>query len=124
MIIVKMIIDHHDNYLQTWCRLLHIVTTYLMLTTYSWMLCEGTYLKVILVGSQKLLDVNNDDDYDCEDHRLPASSPKLSQFQFKINSRQLWMEAMLSVMNMIINPQLPPIAFLHKTTTSPPYLTP
>ena len=53
MIIVMIIIDHHDHYLQTWCRLLHIVTTYLMLTTYSWMLCEGTYLKVILVTSQK-----------------------------------------------------------------------
>ena len=53
MIIVMNIINHHDHYVQTWCRLLHIVTTYLMLTTYSWMLCEGTYLKVILVGSQK-----------------------------------------------------------------------
>ena len=44
----------HDNYLQTWCKLLHIMTTYLMLTTYSWMLCEGTYLKVILVRLQLL----------------------------------------------------------------------
>ena len=32
-----------------WCRLLHIMTTYFMLTTYFWMLCEGTYLRMILV---------------------------------------------------------------------------
>ena len=35
---------------QLWCRALHMMTTYLMLTTYSWMLCEGAYLRVILVG--------------------------------------------------------------------------
>ena len=32
-----------------WCRCLHILTTYFMLTTYFWMLCEGTYLRMILV---------------------------------------------------------------------------
>ena len=24
-----------------WCRLLHVVTTYLTVTNYTWMLCEG-----------------------------------------------------------------------------------
>ena len=32
-----------------WCRVLHVLTTYLMLTTYFWMLCEGAYLRMILV---------------------------------------------------------------------------
>ena len=32
-----------------WCRILHVLTTYFMLTTYFWMLCEGTYLRMILV---------------------------------------------------------------------------
>ena len=32
-----------------WCRLLHIMTTYFMLTTYFWMLSQGIYLRMILV---------------------------------------------------------------------------
>lgn len=32
-----------------WCRLLQIFTTYFMLTTYFWMLCEGTFLRMIAV---------------------------------------------------------------------------
>ena len=35
--------------LQIWCQALQSLTTYLMLTTYSWMLCEGAYLRFILV---------------------------------------------------------------------------
>ena len=34
---------------QIWCQALQSLTTYLMLTTYSWMLCEGAYLRFILV---------------------------------------------------------------------------
>ena len=33
----------------TWCRILHVFTTYFMLTTYFWMLCEGAFLRMILV---------------------------------------------------------------------------
>ena len=32
-----------------WCRGLHVLTTYLMMTTYFWMLCEGTFLRMILI---------------------------------------------------------------------------
>ena len=39
------------TFLQVWCQALHSLTTYLMLTTYSWMLCEGAYLRFILVNS-------------------------------------------------------------------------
>ena len=34
---------------QVWCQALQSLTTYLMLTTYSWMLCEGAFLRFILV---------------------------------------------------------------------------
>ena len=27
-----------------WCRVLHVVTTFFMLSTYSWMMCEGAFL--------------------------------------------------------------------------------
>jgi len=37
----------HENWI--WCQALQSLTTYLMLTTYSWMLCEGAYLRFILV---------------------------------------------------------------------------
>ena len=32
-----------------WCRGLHILTTYFMMTTYCWMLAEGAFLRMILV---------------------------------------------------------------------------
>ena len=32
-----------------WCRLLHTINTYLMLSTYCWMLCEAVFLIMILV---------------------------------------------------------------------------
>ena len=32
-----------------WCRVLHVLTTYFMLTTYFWMLCEGAFLRMFLV---------------------------------------------------------------------------
>ena len=32
-----------------WCRVLHVVTTYFMLTTYFWMMCEGAFLRMISV---------------------------------------------------------------------------
>ena len=32
-----------------WCRVLHVITTYFTLTTYFWMLSEGTYLQLLLV---------------------------------------------------------------------------
>ena len=32
-----------------WCRILHVITTYFTLTTYFWMLCEGTYLQLLLI---------------------------------------------------------------------------
>lgn len=31
-----------------WCRALHVTKTYFMITTYSWMLCEGSYLQLLL----------------------------------------------------------------------------
>ena len=34
-----------------WCRGLHIMTTYFMMTTYFWMLCEGMFLRMILVNT-------------------------------------------------------------------------
>ena len=40
--------------LQIWCQALQSLTTYLMLTTYSWMLCEGAYLRFILVFADNL----------------------------------------------------------------------
>ena len=36
---------------ELWCRSLHVLMTYFMLTTYFWMLCEGAFLKLILVNS-------------------------------------------------------------------------
>ena len=32
-----------------WCRVLQVFTTYFMLSTYFWMLCEGTFLRLIAV---------------------------------------------------------------------------
>ena len=32
-----------------WCRVLHVITTYFMLSTYFWMLCEGAFLRMIAV---------------------------------------------------------------------------
>ena len=37
----------HDN--SVWCRALHVLTTYLTMTNYTWMLCEGAYLHFLLV---------------------------------------------------------------------------
>jgi len=34
-----------------WCRILHLVVTYFTLSTYLWMLCEGTYLQILLVNT-------------------------------------------------------------------------
>ena len=31
-----------------WCRLLYMVTTYFMMSTYFWMLCEGIFLRILL----------------------------------------------------------------------------
>ena len=31
-----------------WCRVLHVITIFFTLTTYFWMLCEGTYLLLLL----------------------------------------------------------------------------
>ena len=39
---------------QAWCQGLQGLTTYLMLTTYSWMLCEGAYLRFILVFDEHI----------------------------------------------------------------------
>ena len=38
---------HQDN--GGWCRILHSLTTYLLLSTYCWMLCEAVFLIMILV---------------------------------------------------------------------------
>ena len=40
--------------LQIWCQALQSLTTYRMLTTYSWMLCEGAYLRFILVFDEHI----------------------------------------------------------------------
>ena len=34
-----------------WCRALHTLTTYFMMSTYAWMLCEGIFLRMFLVQS-------------------------------------------------------------------------
>ncbi|XP_022917669.1 calcitonin gene-related peptide type 1 receptor isoform X2 [Onthophagus taurus] len=34
-----------------WCRFLHIILTYFLISTYSWMLCEGVYLHTVLVSA-------------------------------------------------------------------------
>ena len=34
-----------------WCRALHVLTTYFMMSTYAWMLCEGIFLRMFLVQS-------------------------------------------------------------------------
>ena len=46
-----------SNVFQAWCKGLQGVTTYLMLTTYSWMLCEGAYLRFILVRLMQHFEV-------------------------------------------------------------------
>ena len=33
-----------------WCRMLHVITTYFTLSTYTWMLCEGAYIHILLVA--------------------------------------------------------------------------
>ena len=35
----------------TWCRVLHVTVQYFMITTYSWMLCEGAYLQLLLMNT-------------------------------------------------------------------------
>ena len=35
----------------TWCRVLHVLVQYFMITTYSWMLCEGAYLQLLLMNT-------------------------------------------------------------------------
>lgn len=37
--------------MKVWCRVLHVTKTYFMITTYSWMLCEGTYLQLLLMNT-------------------------------------------------------------------------
>ncbi|XP_031351143.1 calcitonin gene-related peptide type 1 receptor-like isoform X2 [Photinus pyralis] len=34
-----------------WCRVLHVVLYYFLLSNYSWMLCEGLYLHTVLVSA-------------------------------------------------------------------------
>ena len=34
-----------------WCRVLHVVTTYCMLSTYSWMMCEGAFLWLLTTNT-------------------------------------------------------------------------
>ncbi|XP_023342179.1 calcitonin gene-related peptide type 1 receptor [Eurytemora carolleeae] len=34
-----------------WCRGLHLLVTYFTMTTYFWMLCEGTYLQLLLMNT-------------------------------------------------------------------------
>lgn len=36
---------------QVWCRLLHVVLYYFLISNYSWMLCEGVYLHTVLVSA-------------------------------------------------------------------------
>ena len=36
---------------QLWCRVLEVTKTYFMISTYSWMLCEGTYLQLLLMNT-------------------------------------------------------------------------
>ena len=47
----KMVLFKYDVWSQNeiWFRILHVLTTYFMLSTYFWMLCEGIYLRMILV---------------------------------------------------------------------------
>ncbi|XP_077299605.1 diuretic hormone 31 Receptor isoform X2 [Arctopsyche grandis] len=34
-----------------WCKVLHVIIQYVLLTNYSWMLCEGLYLHTVLVSA-------------------------------------------------------------------------
>jgi calcitonin receptor-like len=34
-----------------WCRVLQVTKTYFMISTYSWMLCEGAYLQLLLMNT-------------------------------------------------------------------------
>ena len=34
-----------------WCRVLHVVTTFFMLSTYSWMMCEGAFLWLLTTNT-------------------------------------------------------------------------
>ena len=34
-----------------WCRALHVLTTYFMMSTYAWMLCEAIFLRMFLLKS-------------------------------------------------------------------------
>lgn len=37
-----------------WCRVLHVVKNYFMLSTYTWMLGEGTYLQLLLLNTWRV----------------------------------------------------------------------
>ena len=32
-----------------WCRVLHVITTYFMISTYFWMMCEGAFLRMLAI---------------------------------------------------------------------------
>ena len=40
--------------LQVWCRVLDIVKNYFMLSTYTWMLGEGSYLQLLLINTWRV----------------------------------------------------------------------
>ena len=35
----------------SWCYVLHVATIYTTIATYSWMLCEGAYLQLLLMDA-------------------------------------------------------------------------
>ena len=39
---------------QVWCRGLHVVKNYFMLSTYTWMLGEGAYLQLLLMNTWRV----------------------------------------------------------------------
>ena len=41
-------------FVQPWCRALHVVKNYFMLTTYTWMLGEGSYLQLLLINTWRV----------------------------------------------------------------------
>jgi hypothetical protein len=40
--------------MQIWCRVLHVVKNYFMLSTYTWMLGEGSYLQLLLINTWRV----------------------------------------------------------------------
>ena len=40
--------------MQVWCRVLHVVKNYFMLSTYTWMLGEGSYLQLLLINTWRV----------------------------------------------------------------------